>query len=82
MKKPELDENFLKSLGMKNVEDFKRKLKEEYEHRQEHQKDEKIMDGIYEKLLEAMPIPGPALAAGTGSGAPAYPEPPALALQG
>ena len=59
LKKPELDENFLKSLGMKNAEDFKRKLKEEYEHRQEHQKDEKIMDGIYEKLLEACQFPVP-----------------------
>jgi trigger factor len=57
--KPELDETFLKSLGMKNAEDFKRKLKEEYEHRQEHQKDEKVMDGIYEKLLETCPFPVP-----------------------
>jgi len=59
LKKPELDEIFLKSLGMKNAEDFKLKLKEEYEHRQEHQKDEKVMDGIYEKLLEASQFPVP-----------------------
>ena len=59
LKKPELDENFLKSLGMKNAEDFKRKLKEEYEHRQEHQKDEKVMDGIYEILLETSQFPVP-----------------------
>jgi trigger factor len=59
LKKPELDENFLKSLGMKNAEDFKLKLKEDYEHRQEHKKDEKVMDGIYEKLLEASQFPVP-----------------------
>jgi trigger factor len=47
LKKPELDEIFLKSLGLKSAEDFKIKLKEEYEHRQEHQKDEQIMDKIY-----------------------------------
>ncbi len=59
LKKPEMDETFLKSLGMKSVEDFKKKLKEEYEHRQEHQKEEKIMDGIYEKLLETCQFPVP-----------------------
>ncbi|MCX6556121.1 MAG: trigger factor, partial [Candidatus Aminicenantes bacterium] len=59
LKKPELDENFLKTLGLKSAADFKAKLKEEYEHRQEHRKDEQIMDKIYEKLLAscAFPIP-------------------------
>ena len=59
LKKPELDEDFLKSLGLKSVEEFKRKLKEEYQHHQEHQQDEKVMDGIYEKLLEASRFPVP-----------------------
>lgn len=59
LKKPELDENFLKSLGLKSAEDFKIKLKEEYEHRQEHQKDEQIMDKIYERLLESSSFPIP-----------------------
>jgi trigger factor len=59
LKKPELDEDFLKSLGVKSVEDFKRKLKEEYQHHQEHEKDEKVLDGIYEKLLEASRFPVP-----------------------
>lgn len=59
LKKPEMDETFLKSLGMKSVEDFKKKLKEEYEHRQEHQKEERIMDAIYEKLLETCQFPVP-----------------------
>jgi trigger factor len=59
LKKPELDEIFLKSLGLKSVEDFKIKLKEEYEHRQEHQKDEQIMEKIYEKLLASSSFPIP-----------------------
>ena len=59
MKKPELDEYFLKSLGLKSAEDFKIKLKEEYEHRQEHQKDEQIMEKIYERLLESCSFPIP-----------------------
>jgi len=59
LKKPELDDHFIKSLGLKSIEDFKVKLKEEYEHRQEHQRDEQIMDKIYEKLLtvNSFPIP-------------------------
>ncbi|HEX7502612.1 MAG TPA: trigger factor, partial [Acidobacteriota bacterium] len=59
LKKPELDDDFLKSMGMKSVEEFKRKLKEEYLHHLEHEKDEKVMDGIYEKLLEASHFPVP-----------------------
>jgi trigger factor len=59
LKKPELDETFLKSLGLKNAEDFKVKLKEEYEHRQEHQREEQIMDKIYETLLAASQFPVP-----------------------
>jgi trigger factor len=59
LKKPELDENFIKSLGLKSTEDFKTKLKEEYEHRQEHQKDEEIMDKIYEQLLASCSFPIP-----------------------
>ena len=59
LKKPELDPDFLKSLGLKDADEFKRKLKEEYEHRQEHQKDEKIMECIYEKLLDASRFPVP-----------------------
>ena len=59
LKKPELDENFLKALGLKSTDDFKAKLKAEYEHRQEHQKDEQIMDKIYERLLESSSFPIP-----------------------
>jgi trigger factor len=59
LKKPELDEEFLKSLGLKSVEQFKGRLKEEYQHHQEHQKEERIMEGIYEKLLEASRFPVP-----------------------
>jgi trigger factor len=59
LKKPELGPDFLKSLGLKDGDEFKRKLKEEYEHRQEHQKDETIMECIYEKLLDASRFPVP-----------------------
>jgi trigger factor len=59
LKKPELDENFLKSLGLKSADDFKIKLKEEYEHRQDHQKEEQIMDKIYELLLASSSFPIP-----------------------
>jgi len=59
LKKPELNEDFIKSMGLKSVEEFKGKLKEEYLHHQEHQKDEKVMDGIYEKLLDASRFPVP-----------------------
>ncbi|HSQ34594.1 MAG TPA: trigger factor [Candidatus Binatia bacterium] len=59
LKKPELDENFLKSLGLKTVEDFKSKLKEEYEHHQEHRREEQIMDKIYERLLAESSFPVP-----------------------
>jgi trigger factor len=59
LKKPELDDDFLKSMGLKSVEQFKSRLKEEYRHHQEHQKEEKVMDGIYEKLLEASSFPVP-----------------------
>jgi trigger factor len=59
LKKPELDEEFLKSLGLKTAEEFKHKLKEEYLHHQEHHRDEAVMDGIFEKLLEASHFPVP-----------------------
>ena len=59
LKKPELDENFLNALGLKNAEDFKSKLKEEFEHRQQHHKEEQILDKIYEQLLAACTFPVP-----------------------
>ena len=59
LKKPELDPDFLKSLGLKDADEFKRKLKEEYEHRQEHERDEAVMERIYEKLLDACRFPVP-----------------------
>jgi trigger factor len=59
LKKPDLDEEFLKSLGVKTAEEFKLKLKEEYRHHQEHHRDETVMDGIFEKLLAASHFPVP-----------------------
>jgi trigger factor len=59
LKKPELDDDFLKSLGLKSAEEFKARLKEEYQHHQEHRRQEALMEGIYEKLLEAARFPVP-----------------------
>jgi trigger factor len=59
LKKPELDEEFLASLGVKTAEEFKRKLKDEFQHHQEHHRDETLMDGIYETLLSESRFPVP-----------------------
>ncbi len=59
LKKPALDEEFLQSLGLKSVEEFKRQLKEEHQHHQEHRRDEALLDGIFEKLLAASSFPVP-----------------------
>ena len=59
LKKPEMDEEFLTSLGVKTADEFKRKLKEEFQHHQEHHRDEALMDGIYETLLAESHFPVP-----------------------
>lgn len=59
LKKPELDDDFLKTLGVKSAEEFKAKLREEFRHHQEHRRDEALMEGIYEKLLDAARFPVP-----------------------
>jgi trigger factor len=59
LKRPEMDGEFLKSLGLKDVEEFKRKLREEYEHSRQHQRDEAILERIYEKLLDVSRFPVP-----------------------
>jgi trigger factor len=58
-KKPELDDDFLKSLGLKSIEEFKAKLKDEYEHQQNHRRQEALLEGIYEKLLNSVSFPVP-----------------------
>jgi trigger factor len=59
LKRPELDDHFLKTLGLKSTEEFKVKLKEEFENRQARQREEKILDKIYEQLLAACSFPVP-----------------------
>ncbi len=59
MKKPELDEEFLKSLGLKSAEEFKIKLQEEFRHHQEHRRQEAVMAGIFETLLSECRFPVP-----------------------
>ncbi len=59
MKKPELDEEFLKSLGLKNADEFKARLQEEFRHHQEHRRQEAVMEGIFEALLAKCRFPVP-----------------------
>lgn len=59
LKKPELNEEFLKSLGMKSAEELSGRLRQDYEHHQEHRREEAMLEGIYGKLLEAVSFPVP-----------------------
>jgi trigger factor len=59
LKKPGLDEDFVKALGLKSVEEFKKKLKEEFLHHQEHERDEKGMQGVSADPLESSRFPVP-----------------------
>jgi trigger factor len=59
LKKPQMDEEFIRSLGLKDTEEFKRKLKEDFQHHQEHRRDDKIMEGIFATLLAAIHFPVP-----------------------
>lgn len=59
MVKPELDEKFLKTLGIKDETEFKQKLKDEYEeHTKTHTEDKKI-GFIIDRLNEIMDFPLP-----------------------
>jgi trigger factor len=59
LKKPELNEEFLKSLGMKSAEELAGRLRHDYEHQQEHRREEAVLEGIYGKLLESVQFPVP-----------------------
>ncbi|HOW44030.1 MAG TPA: trigger factor [Candidatus Aminicenantes bacterium] len=59
LKKPELNEEFLKSLGMKSAEELAGRLRQDFEHHQEHRREEAVLEGIYDKLLEAVSFPVP-----------------------
>jgi trigger factor len=59
MKKPELDEGFVKKHGYESIDVFKSKLKEEYEAYQVKLLDEKKMDAIIQCLVNASEITVP-----------------------
>lgn len=59
MKKPELDEEFLKTLGLKSVEEFKAKLREEFDRHLEKHRDEVRLSAIFDKLLASCRFPVP-----------------------
>lgn len=59
LKKPQVDEEFLKSVGVKSADEFKVKLREEHRHHQEHRRDEAVLEAIYEALLNASRFPVP-----------------------
>lgn len=59
MVKPDLDEAFIKSLGLKDVTEFKKKLKEEHEAYFQKSKEDKKMGSIMDKLDEIVDFPLP-----------------------
>ena len=59
MKKPALDEEFLKTLGMKSVEEFQGRLRQEYERHQQQRRNETLLSAVFDKLLEACRFPVP-----------------------
>lgn len=59
MKKPDLDEDFLKSLGLKSAEEFKDKLRQEFDRHQQKHRDEARLAAIFDKLLASCRFPVP-----------------------
>ncbi|HDP94264.1 MAG TPA: trigger factor [Candidatus Aminicenantes bacterium] len=59
MVKPELDNEFLKSIGFESREAFLERLKNEYEKQSRQARDERIMAAIAEQLVEANAFPIP-----------------------
>ncbi len=59
MVKPELDEAFLQSVGIPDIDTLKKNLKENYENQIKHYRDERDMGAIIEKLIEVINFPVP-----------------------
>jgi trigger factor len=59
MVKPDLDENFLKGVGFEKVEDFKKKLKEEYDNFNEKNSEDKRMKFLLDKVSDTIQFPIP-----------------------
>lgn len=59
MVKPELSEEFLKSINIENEETFKKQLKEEFDRYADQMKEDKIMSLLTGKVVEAVDFPLP-----------------------
>ncbi len=57
--KPELNQDFLKSIGVDDEESFKKKLKEEYDRAKSHQVEDKKLKHIIDTLCETIVFPLP-----------------------
>jgi trigger factor len=75
MKKPELNEVFLKSIGFDDVAGFKQKMKDEYRHYMQNQVEEKKVKFILGRLIETVvfTVPEGVLAEGLERTASQYP---------
>ncbi|MBN2346205.1 MAG: trigger factor [Candidatus Aminicenantes bacterium] len=58
-KKPDLDQEFIGSLGLRSVEEFKEKLREEHRRHQEQHREELVLEAVFEKLLATSRFPVP-----------------------
>lgn len=59
-KRPELDGEFLKTLGMSDLDELKKRLAEEHRHQLQHRRDEVTLEHALRKLAEStdFPLPG------------------------
>lgn len=59
LKKPALDADFLKAVSISGEEEFRKKLREEFDHHAEHKKEDTVMKFIFDRLeaLIQFPIP-------------------------
>jgi len=61
LKKPELTDDFLKSLGVTNEEEFRTRLREEFDHAQNHRREEIEMEHIFEYLDNTIEVTVPSV---------------------
>ncbi len=59
MVRPDLNEEFLKSIGLENEETFKKKLKEEFDRYADQMKEDKLMSLLTAKVVESVDCPLP-----------------------
>jgi FKBP-type peptidyl-prolyl cis-trans isomerase (trigger factor) len=59
LKKPVLDADFLKSVSISGEEEFRKKLREEFDHHAEHKKEDTDMKFIFDRLDTLIQFPVP-----------------------